>query len=142
MCIKYALFQRNDIVFIHVVLGQTKMASAKKWFVRIANFYKLSKRNRSTENEQYLHPGYFFWVAIDPCMIQVSKELYVLLSRRLSGCLTGQGQMYECRWRLNAPTSHPAGASVTPRHLRRDDFMMRGAWKVVQMISLFIRLTK
>jgi hypothetical protein len=27
MCIKYALFQRNNIVFIHVVLGQTKMAS-------------------------------------------------------------------------------------------------------------------
>jgi hypothetical protein len=63
-------------------------------------------------------------------MIQVSKELHVL-SRRLSDRLAGQGQMHECRRRQNAPTSHPVGASVasvTPRHLRRDDVMVRGAW--------------
>jgi hypothetical protein len=31
----------------------------------------------------------FFWVAIYPRMIQVFKELHVLLSRRLSGRLAG-----------------------------------------------------
>jgi hypothetical protein len=74
----------------------------------------------------------------------------------LSGRLAGQGQMHECRRCQNAPTSHPAGASVpsvVPRQqcdLRRDDVMMRGAWiadawrgEVVQITSsLFIRITK
>jgi hypothetical protein len=75
------------------------------------------KRIEALKMNKYLHPGHFFWVAIDPRMIQVFKELHVLLSRRLSGRLAGKCKMHECRRRQNAPTSHPTGtyvASVTP----------------------------
>jgi hypothetical protein len=46
-------------------------------------------RTEAPKIHQYLHPGYFLWVATDPRMIQASKELHIILSRSLSGRLPG-----------------------------------------------------
>jgi hypothetical protein len=121
----------HDIVFIRVVLGQTKTAPAKTELVRIANSTSCQK-NKALKMNKYLHPGYFFLGSHQSrhdSGVKLTKELHVLLSRRLSSCLVGQGQMHECHRRQNAPTSHPAGASVVsvpPHHLCRDDVMTRG----------------
>jgi hypothetical protein len=59
MCIMYALFRRNDIVFIHVVLGQTKMASAKNGWDAL-QILRAVKRIEALNMSKCLHPGYFF----------------------------------------------------------------------------------
>jgi hypothetical protein len=46
-------------------------------------------RTEVLEIHKYLHPGYFLWVATNPCMIQTSKELHIIISRSLSGHLPG-----------------------------------------------------
>jgi hypothetical protein len=56
MWIKYALLRRNDIVFIHVVLGQTKMASANMVETQIL---RAVKRIEALKMNKYLHPGHF-----------------------------------------------------------------------------------
>jgi hypothetical protein len=58
-------------------------------------------------------------------MSQVSKELHVILSRRLPGRLTRQGQMHECRLR-HTPLVRLLHQS---RHVGDViDVMMRRAW--------------
>jgi hypothetical protein len=59
MCIKYALFQRNDIMFIQVVLGQRKMACAKNGW-DASQILRAVKRIEALKMNKYLHPGYFF----------------------------------------------------------------------------------
>jgi hypothetical protein len=46
-------------------------------------------RTETLKIHKYLDPGYLLWVATDPCMIQASKELHIILSRSLSGRLPG-----------------------------------------------------
>jgi hypothetical protein len=92
---------------------------------------------------KYLHPGYFFLGSHRSTHDWSQKSFMFFQVRHLSGRLVGQGQMHECRRRQNAPTSHPAGASVarvTPRQLRCGAWIS-DAWKVVQMkSSLLIRI--
>jgi hypothetical protein len=55
----------------------------------IQKFSASFTRTEALKIHKYLHPGYFLWVTTDPCMIQASKELYIILSISLSGHLPG-----------------------------------------------------
>jgi hypothetical protein len=103
-------------------------------------FYELSKEWKHWKCTNTFILVIFFWVAIDPHMIQVSKEFHVLLSKALI--------RLPCRSRPNArmPTTSER-AYVTLRWcfccVSHATSFTLWAWKVVQMTaSLFIRITK
>jgi hypothetical protein len=152
----YVLFQRNDIVFIHVVLGQRKMVSAKNGWDASQILWAV-KRIEALKMNKYLHPGYFFLgIAIDPRMIQCQKSFMLIFqdicqdaSRVKAKCTKADDIRTRLRHtllvRLLRQSRHVSNIIyvVMTTWCVEHGLQMRGVWKVVQMTSsLFIRITK